>query len=456
MTAERERERQATGQAWRDVLLQRLLVATTPLITLAVLAVVCGFHAQMRLLMSLLLPLIPLLLLATVRRKWPFELRAAVLIGSFVFAVFLGYATVGFAGNVSLVAATAVVLCGLFFGRRRMIVLIGVLALAPILSGAARLNGAVSTALADDLSLADPIAWLRTTTVAILLWVTLGATVTFVVERVEASLASTKQALADLRAEQVRREQAEQQRKQVQEAAVQAQKLELVGRLASATAHDFNNLLAVVGGWADLVLAELPNTPDNEEARVAVTTAMQQGRDLTRQLLTMARQEQRRVSRVCLENSAAIAVQMLARVLPSNVTLSFQQASSVHVEADVTELQQVLFNLVLNARDAMPEGGTIQVTSGIEILEAPREVVGGLLPPGRWAVLRIADSGPGIDDAIREQIFELFFTTKPEGVGTGLGLATVLRIAQTGGGGVALDSAAERGCSFSVYLPCAP
>jgi signal transduction histidine kinase len=214
-------------------------------------------------------------------------------------------------------------------------------------------------------------------------------------------------------------------------------------------------LLGVVGNWAELLMLDAGNGPEHREARDAVDTALQQGRALTRQLMSLARQDQRSVKRLQLGTCAKSGVTTLSRVLPPGVSLRFSEDSPATVDADETELQQVLFNLVLNARDAMPSGGKIEVATSVETTSDPVEVVGGSLPSGRWAVLRVADSGPGIPTELRDRIFELFFTTKPVGEGTGLGLATVLRIAQKSGGGVALDSVPGEGARFSVYLPCA-
>jgi signal transduction histidine kinase len=236
---------------------------------------------------------------------------------------------------------------------------------------------------------------------------------------------------------------------------MQAQKMELVARLAAGVAHDFNNLLAVVGNWTELLLLDAGDHPGNAEARDAVDTALQQGRSLTRQLMALARQDQRSVSRLQLETCAQSGVKTLSRVLPRGIKLRFSETSPAAIDADETELQQVLFNLVLNARDAVHNGGSIEVLTGVETFSQPLPVVGGTLPSGRWAVLRVADSGPGIPAELRERIFDLFFTTKPVGEGTGLGLATVLRIAQKSGGGVALDTAPGAGARFSVYFPAA-
>jgi two-component system cell cycle sensor histidine kinase/response regulator CckA len=144
----------------------------------------------------------------------------------------------------------------------------------------------------------------------------------------------------------------------------------------------------------------------------------------------------------------------LRPLLPRNITLAFQGDQTVDVDADETELQQALVNLVINARDAMPSGGAIRVTTGTEtIVLTPRKVVDAALAAGEWAFLRVEDSGPGIDPALRDRIFEPMFTTKPAGSGTGLGLATVLRVAQVSGGGVSLESAPGSGARFVIYLP---
>jgi hypothetical protein len=140
--------------------------------------------------------------------------------------------------------------------------------------------------------------------------------------------------------------------------------------------------------------------------------------------------------------------------LPRGLELQVEALAGPEVEADEAEIQQVIYNLVLNARDAMPRGGTILVSAGLKTSPIPLNVVGGSLAAGAWATLTVTDSGSGIDPAIRDRIFDLFFTTKGPERGTGLGLATVLRIAKASGGGVAFETAAVRGATFKLYLPC--
>lgn len=406
-----------------------------------------------QLVMSLLLPIVPLQLVAVFARSWPFNLRAWALIGPLLLATHVTYGLAGFNGNGSLIAASAIVFASLLFGRRRMVVVLVLALSAPLLSGAAMLSGRLHAAEVLDFALTTPRAWVRTTFVSLSVWTMIGLAVTFVVRRVETSLAKTNRALLDLRAEQLRREEAERERRLTQEAALQAQKMELVGRLAAGVAHDFNNVLGVVGSWADILLLDLPPSGEHQEAREAVDSAMQQGRALTRRLLALARRDERSPSRLQLEQAVHSSVLTLRRVMPGGVALSFEMLGAVNVIADETELQQVVFNLVLNARDAIAERGTIRVSTSTQQLPEGFAVVGGTLAAGRWAALRVQDSGSGIDPALRERIFELFFTTKPVGTGTGLGLATVLRIAQISGGGVALEAPPEGGACFTLYLP---
>ena len=163
------------------------------------------------------------------------------------------------------------------------------------------------------------------------------------------------------------------------------------------------------------------------------------------------------MKRFSLDRPIRATVQTLTASLPRNIQLKWEAPPALEVEADETEIRQVIYNLVLNARDAMPAGGDIQVTGGVEMSSTPIAVVGGSLAAGRWVTLGVKDSGPGVDPSIREQIFDLFFTTKGPDAGYGLGLATVLRIAKANGGGIALESKPGSGATFTLYLPaCEP
>ncbi len=244
------------------------------------------------------------------------------------------------------------------------------------------------------------------------------------------------------------------QRKHLEEQFRQAQKLEAMGRLAGGVAHDFNNLLTVIGAAAEFV-AEAADA-DSELARDAaeIQSAVQRGQSLTRQLLTFSRRQVIRQRRIDLNAAVRDSESLLQRLMGASVTLEVECAPvALEVIGDPHQLEQVLMNLVVNARDAMPEGGHVSVvTRRVDVKE------GGLdaLPPsgaGAFAELTVSDTGVGMDDETRSHIFEPFFTTKDAAHGTGLGLATVFGIVSQANGVIGVDSAVGRGTTFRVLLP---
>ena len=264
--------------------------------------------------------------------------------------------------------------------------------------------------------------------------------------RAALSLRETHQLLVDLEASEAARLSA-------LEALVQAERKGLVSQLAAGLAHDFGHVLSVIGLYSHRLLDGSAAPKDHETARQGLAEAQAQGQELSRQLVALARPESRSVKRFPLDRPVRAAAQTLTAALPRNISFKCETPTVVEVEADETEIQQVIYNLVLNARDAMPDGGSIEVVGRMETSSAPIEVVGGTLAAGCWGMLSVADTGPGVDPAIRERIFDMFFTTKGNDGGTGIGLATVLRIAKANGGGVALCSAQRAGATFTVYLP---
>ena len=233
----------------------------------------------------------------------------------------------------------------------------------------------------------------------------------------------------------------------------QAQKMESLGALAGGVAHDFNNLLTVIGGHCELLALSEPITPDAASSIADIRSAAERAAALTKRLLQFGRKHPMLLRRVELGEVVRDSGRMLGRLLGENYELEFSMpAEPLPLSADPAMLEQVLMNLVLNARDAMPSGGRIRV----EISEAARTLA---LPPGvepapqGWALLSVTDSGCGIPPADRQRIFEPFFTTKEIGKGTGLGLSVVDGIVRQHRGWVAVDDAAGGGAVFNVYLP---
>lgn len=236
---------------------------------------------------------------------------------------------------------------------------------------------------------------------------------------------------------------------------LQRQRLEAVGQLAGGVAHDFNNLLTAIQGHTCLLLenTELP------EGVVGELHAIEDGADraaeLTRQLLAFSRQQVRRPATIDLNRIVTGLRPMLERLIGEHITLEVRLADHpVEVRADAGQLDQVLLNLALNARDAMPEGGTLTIETAAtrlgaeDLAELPEA-----RSPGDYSVLAIGDTGHGMDEATRAHIFEPFFSTKALGKGTGLGLSTVYGIVQQSGGFVSIDTAPEAGSTFRVVLP---
>ncbi len=232
----------------------------------------------------------------------------------------------------------------------------------------------------------------------------------------------------------------------------QAQKLEALGRLAGGIAHDFNNLLTVVLGNIELVRTGAAVGAEADEMLGATQRAAQQAADLTKQMLGFARRQPLRTAPVDLNALARESIGLLRRTIDPRIVIRFQPAPDLcPIAADPVQVQQILMNLCLNARDAMPEGGTLTVETA-----NPDPAAGADGPRGEQVRLTITDTGVGMTDEVRAKIFDPFFTTKGVGQGTGLGLAVVYGVAKAHGGCVDVISVPGAGSRFDVYLPRGP
>jgi hypothetical protein len=244
------------------------------------------------------------------------------------------------------------------------------------------------------------------------------------------------------------------ERRRLEDQLRQAQKMEAVGRLAGGIAHDFNNVLSVILSYGDMLLSDLkpgePMRDDVEEIRKAATRAA----DLTRQLLMFSRQQVIEPKVLDLNDVVTGMNKMLQRILGADVSFVFSPQQPLgRVRIDPGSIEQVIMNLVVNARDAMPTGGTLTLETANTLLDDEYAKTHYGVTPGRYVVLTVTDTGVGMDKATQTRVFEPFFTTKEAGRGTGLGLSTVFGIVQQGGGSVTLESERGKGASFKVYLP---
>jgi PAS domain S-box-containing protein len=237
----------------------------------------------------------------------------------------------------------------------------------------------------------------------------------------------------------------------------QSQKMEAIGQLAGGIAHDFNNLLTAISGYTELARAEMEPSDSASEMLFAVSKAADRAAALTRQLLAFSRKQPLRLGELDLNDVVSGMTDMLERLIGADIELVTELDEDLgKIEADNSQIEQVVMNLAVNARDAMPHGGRLTISTSM----ADPDGVSRDENPEEWdrdyVCLRVTDTGVGMDSKVMAQIFEPFYTTKRPGVGTGLGLSVVDGIAEQHGGWVNVQSKPERGTSFSVYLPGAP
>jgi PAS domain S-box-containing protein len=249
------------------------------------------------------------------------------------------------------------------------------------------------------------------------------------------------------------REAAETARRALEQNLRQAQKMEAVGRLAGGIAHDFSNLLAVVLGWSDMLVRELPAGDERlRESAEGIIEAAHRAVGVTRQLLTLSRKKLLRPEVLAPNKVVQDLGKLLARAIGERIELTTSlQEGLWPVVADSDQLAQVLLNLAVNARDAMPEGGPLSISTANAELRERADDVG--LGAGRYVTLTVRDGGVGMTEEVRARLFEPFFTTKEHG--TGLGLATVYGIVRQAGGAIRVESSPGAGATFTVFLPAA-
>ncbi|HEY6555108.1 MAG TPA: ATP-binding protein, partial [Vicinamibacteria bacterium] len=257
-----------------------------------------------------------------------------------------------------------------------------------------------------------------------------------------------------LRAQLADRTRIEEQRARLEGQLHQAQKLEAVGRLAGGIAHDFNNLLTVITGFAELARDDATTSPSARACIDEIAKAADRASALTRQVLAFSRQQVVLPASLDVNTVVADIERMLHRLIGEDIALSFQPGPGLWpVLADRGQLEQVMVNLAVNARDAMPDGGQLTIaTANVELDEAFTRAHAGTRP-GPHVLLTVADTGTGMDAETRARIFEPFFTTKARDKGTGLGLATVYGIMKQSDGHIEIDTAPGQGTTFRLYFP---
>ncbi len=244
------------------------------------------------------------------------------------------------------------------------------------------------------------------------------------------------------------------ERKKFESQLVQSQKMEALGRLAGGVAHDFNNLLTIIVGHAELLMSDFPKDSPARQNMVPIVKAAHRAASLTRQLLAFSRKQ---VIRPQILDVGSIIIEvgkMLRRLVNENIEIRVDVEPGLgNVNADPTQIEQVIMNLAVNARDAMPSGGTLTINASNTLVDSSSNQWSVKVVPGEYILLTVTDTGAGMDETTRQRIFEPFFTTKDLGQGTGLGLAMVYGIVKQAGGYIWVYSEPGHGTTFKIYLP---
>ncbi len=230
--------------------------------------------------------------------------------------------------------------------------------------------------------------------------------------------------------------------------------MDAIGRLAGGIAHDFNNVLTAIYGYADLLLEEFVVGDHRRSDVEEIRRMAERAATLTRQLLAFSRQQMLQPQILDLNLVIEEVQRMLARMIGTDIQLMFEPSRDLWpVRADRGQIEQVLMNLGGNARDAMPEGGTLTIRTYTRDVSASEAAGLDGLMPGPYVVMSVTDTGVGMPEDVRRHVFEPFFTTKAQGEGTGLGLATIYGIVKQSGGSIFVDSEENKGTTFTIYLP---
>ena len=249
------------------------------------------------------------------------------------------------------------------------------------------------------------------------------------------------------------------ERRRLEEQLRQSQKMEAIGQLAGGVAHDFNNLLTAILGYCNLVLEDVPAGSAMRSDLEEIRTAGERAAALTRQLLAFSRRQMLRPQTIDLNELIVQVQKLLRRLVSEDVQLVTTLTPALPpVRVDPASIEQVLVNLAVNAQHAMPNGGTLTIETTLVPVDDPRNIYPGTqvtILPGRYVVMALTDTGHGMDAATSARVFEPFFTTREQGRGSGLGLATVYGIVKQTGGYIWVHSEPDRGTTFKVYLPVA-
>ncbi len=392
-------------------------------------------------------------MLAALFRGWPFALRFWLLILALGVYYAGSAAVLGMTPNLFFFVVLSVSASSLFYGARAGFALAAVLLVVQVLLGWGWVTGrlpAFEPNLVESQRLTDPTSlrvWFRITLLGFGMQAGLVLLMRYVLRDLNDALRQANGTLQKLAVEQEYRARAEEARLKAELAVRESQKFDALGRMASGVAHDFNNALCVMKGWSSLLLEDTAD-PLVRDAMGDIKRATDNAAQLTHHLLAFSRNDPAKREVANLAEMVQLEARTLRRLLPQDIDVSAETGGAIHVRLGRGQLQEIVLNLAINARDAMPQGGRLIFRARTVDITAAAGHAGG-----RYARLDVIDTGTGMDQATRARIFEPFFTTKAPGKGTGLGLAMVYGTVSGAGGWIDVESAPGRGTTFTIFLP---
>jgi len=431
------------GALWREELLRRVVyVCFAIFVGVIVLSLFLGRPSAF-LWFGVILGFASAVMVVMSRYGLSYRSRAWTIVLLTLAASAIFYVFAGFNPGPVLSAALCIALAAMLLGQAAFIAVLTLMTTFLLGIAFTMWLGAWSGPHPQIATVPSPSAWFWTTVVTVLFWLGLGYSLLYVVDAVEMNVER-------LREEAKQRRKAHQRRREAEAVAAQAQKLEALGQLSAGIAHDFNNALLVLRGWNDILLMD-DSPATRAKATDAINQSIDQAKHLASQLLTFGRSQARKPRYLQISEVVQGTADTLRRIVPAKFGFRTDIRESGFVLADESQLQQLLFNLVINARDALQDGGTIDVRCRVaedgEISQPDHDDVNG------WVIIEVEDDGIGIDEETKQRIFEPFFTTKEAGRGTGLGLSTVFGIVKQSNATISVSSEPGDGTRFRIVFP---